>query len=185
MIRIYLLFVSLSLIFISCKTTQKAKTVNPTIQYLFPLDWIGDYEGELHIFNNSGDTTKVKMQLTIDNPNAEGYYPWIIRYGEDDIRAYGLEAINAERGHYVVDEFNSIRLDGYLRDNHFITRFGVMTSDLLVDYERVAEGILVHLYITGKDPINTTGGEIFAKDTVPIVRSFPIPVFQSALLKKR
>lgn len=185
MLRICLLFVLISPIFFACKTQKKAIDQDEKESYLFPLDWIGHYKGELLIFSSSPDTNKTIMQLTIGNPNAEGFYPWTIQYGEDDIRYYGLEAKNAETGHYVVDEYNSIRLDGYLRDDHFITRFEVMGSDLLVDYERVTEGILVNLYVTSKKEINTTGGQIFSKDTVPDVRSFAIPVFQRALLQKQ
>jgi len=185
MIRICLLFVMISPIFWACKTPQKVKDASEQESYLFPLDWIGAYKGELLIFSSPTDTNKVMMQLTIGNPNAEGFYPWTIQYGEEDIRYYGLEAMNASKGHYIIDEYNSIRIDSYLRDNHFISRFEVMNSDLLVDYQRVSEGILVNLYVSGKDEINTTGGQIFAKDTVPNVRSFPVPLFQRALLKKQ
>lgn len=169
----------------ACKTSQKQLKSEIKTTYLFPLDWIGQYEGELLIFNASPDTNRINMKLTIGNPNAEGFYPWIIQYGDEDIREYGLEAIHAESGHYIMDEFNSIRLDCYLRDNHFISRFEVMGSDLMVDYERVSEGILLNLYVTRTESISTTGGQIFDRDTVPRVKSFEIPVFQRALLKKR
>lgn len=185
MLRFCLFFLVFSSIFLACKVPQKAVEISKKESYLFPLDWIGHYKGELLIFNASPDTNKVIMQLTIGNPNAEGFYPWTLQYGEDDIRNYGLEAINSETGHFILDEHNSIRLDGYLRDNHFISRFEVMGSDLLVDYERVSDGILVNLYVSQMKEISTTGGQIFGKDTVPNVRSFAIPVFQRALLKKQ
>ena len=184
MLRLCLFFACLSLMASSCHTAKKTSMQKEKREYIFPLDWIGEYTGELHIFSATQDTNTIDMTLTIGNPNAEGYYPWVIKYGEDDIRSYGLEAINAVTGHYIVDEFNSIRLDGFLRDNHFISHFEVLNSTLLVDYERVPEGILVNLYVSNSDPMNTTGGEIFAKDTVPTVKSFAVPVFQSALLKK-
>jgi len=185
MLRICLLSLGLLAIFSACKPKQKLLESQDQGFFHFPIDWIGHYEGDLLIFDSKGDTNTVLMKLTISNPNAEGFYPWTIQYGDDDIREYGLEVINTSLGHYVMDEYNSIRLDGYLRDNHFISRFEVMGSDLLVDYERVKSGILVNLYVSRSEEKSITGGQIFGQDTVPNVRSFEIPVFQRALLSKR
>lgn len=183
MLRIcFFILLGLSMLF-GCKAKQKLIESEKDKNYLFPLEWIGLYQGDLLIFNESKDTTKVKMQLSIGSPNAEGYYPWTIKYGEDDLRAYGLEVINADKGHYLIDEFNSIKLDSYLRDNHFISHFNVMDSDLLVDYERVHDGIIVNLYFSQAQAVSLTGSEIIGKDTIPEVKSFKVPVFQKAYLK--
>jgi len=185
MLRFCLISLTL-LAFLGACNSKKKLVLNQNEQfYHFPIDWIGHYEGNLLIFDSLGDTNTVLMKLAIGNPNAEGFYSWIIQYGDEDIREYGLEAVNTDKGHYLIDEYNSIRLHGYLRDNHFISRFEVMESDLLVDYERVKEGILVNLYVSRSKELSTTGGQIFDKDTVPNVRSFEIPVFQRALLRKR
>jgi len=168
-----------------CKTKAKLIQSEKEKIYLFPLEWIGLYEGELLVFNETKDTNIVQMKLEVRSPNAEGYYPWTIQYGESDIRAYGLEVINADKGHYIIDEFNSIKLDSYLRDNHFISHFNVMNSDLLVDYERVNGGIVVNLYFSQAQPVSLTGSEIIGKDTIPEVKSFKVPVFQKAFLKKQ
>ena len=175
---------------IGCKTTGK-KTLPPQSgpdlvvpQYVFPFDWIGNYEGKLVILTSPKDSTFVNMGLKIGSPDVSGLYPWVITYGETDKRYYGLEAINPEEGHYRIDELNSIKLDGYLRGNHFITRFEVMGSDLLVDYKKQPGGIAVRFYVSRASFINETGGEVFGQDTVPTVKSFPLLVVQDAWLKE-
>lgn len=178
------------MILLGCKTLKNKtlpKTPPPpdiTPLYDFPFDWIGEYRGELIILTSPQDSTVVDMGLKIGQPDATGLYPWIITYGETDKRFYGLEAIDVEKGHYRIDELNSIKLDGYLRGNHFITRFEVMGSDLLVDYEKRPKGINIQFYLSGAAPINESGGEIFGQDTVPSVRSYPMLVVQEANLKE-
>lgn len=177
----------LSILFcMACKVKDKSlaiKSSESNVSFQFPMDWIGKYEGPLLIFNDNKVDT-INMQLIIGDPNMDGFYPWTLVYGDSDIRSYGLEAINPEKGHYRIDEFNSIKIDGYLRHNHFVSRFSVLNSDLIVDYERIVEGIKVNFYVTGFNEISETGGEIIANDTVPVVKSYPLQVIQSAILKK-
>ena len=181
---------SIVLLCLACKPLNKLESEaslaieesNKT--YVFPFDWVGMYQGNLMILDEKGDTTFVDMKLKIDYPNASGFYPWTITYDDTDIRSYGLEAVNPEKGHYRIDEFNSIKIDGYLRGNHYISRFSVMNSDLVIDYEKVNEGIEVHLYISSNNDYIESGGEIIGESTVPMVHSYTLNVFQSAFLKK-
>ena len=168
----------------ACKSTKATLVTVPEKNYLFPLEWIGHYEGELTIFGIGSDTTKVDMQLTIGSPDATGLYPWVLQYGEKDKRYYGLEVINAEKGHYLIDEYNSIKLDAYLRGNHFISRFEVSNNDLIFHYEKDAVGINISVYASSATSISETGGEIIASDTIPSVSAFPMYGYQKALLKK-
>lgn len=181
-----ILLIFISIITSGCKTTKATKTAPAVSQkWTFPLNWIGHYEGQLRIHTLDSDTTLVPMQLIIENVNAEGYFPWTLVYGDDDIRPYGLEAINAEKGHYRINEYNSILLDGYVRGNHFITRFSLDNSDLTVDYEKTADGINVSFYVTEVKSQNQSGGEVMGKDSIPLVDSYPVVVFQKAILKKK
>ena len=159
-------------------------TIEHSSKLTFPLDWIGRYEGELRIYTETSDTMTIPMQLGIEQANAEGYFPWTLIYGDDDIRPYGLEAVNPETGHYRINEYNSIILDGYVRGNHFITRFSLLTSDLVIDYEKTKDGIDIHFYISKVESSSTTGGEVIAQDTLPLVKSYPLMVFQKAEFKK-
>lgn len=180
-----ILIVSIILI-CGCNTTKKVTTTDSTDDkvYLFPLEWIGHYAGVLTIHNSNGDTTQVKMELIIDQPDAMGLYPWVVKYAGSDVRHYGLEAINADKGHYRIDEYNSIKLDGYLRGNHFITKFNVTQNDLLFHYERTDDGVKILVHISDQEASSVTGGEKIGDDTVPNVSSYTIKGFQSAILKK-
>jgi len=182
--RIYLLL-SICVICSSCKLIKKADIVPTEKSYIFPLDWIGHYEGDLLIINTNNDTLNAKMELIIDYPNAEGYYPWTLIYNDEDIRSYGLEAVNPETGHYRIDEYNSIILDAYYKAGHFISRFAVLNSDLVIDYSLVDEGMEVRFYITGAQEAQVTGGEKIAGEDVPEVSSYAVLAFQKAILKKK
>lgn len=170
------------LLLTQCKVKQTIPKETTPKEYIFPFDWVGHYKGDLSIYKNNAENTKINMELIIGYPNAAGYYPWTIIYNEKDIRQYGLEAVNPDQGHYRIDEFNSIVIDGYLNNGHFVSRFDVMGSDLLVDYHRTNTGVDVSFYITKTETDNITGGDIIANDTVPSVKSYPLLVFQKAEL---
>ena len=188
--KTYFNALAILLLFIGCKSNKNAvvqpilEASSETISYDFPLDWIGIYEGELIITNRKADTSQVNMTLKIDYPNAEGYYPWILSYGESDKRYYGLEAINPDLGHFRIDEFNSIKLDGFVFGNHFVSRFDVMGSDLIVDYHRTNNGMDVSFFVSPTKVLNTTGGEIIGTDTIPYVNSYAPSAYQFARLIK-
>ncbi len=189
MFKNHYLVLLLSLCMIACKSTKQANQINASDNlqnqnFLFPIDWVGQYVGDLNIYDGKSDSLQGKMKLIIDNPDGNGFYPWTIIYGDNDIRSYGLEAINPEKGHYRIDEYNSIKIDAYLRKNHFVSRFSVLESDLVVDYERVNNGIEVSFFISTERPVNISGDEIIAKDTIPLVGAFEILVVQNAFLKK-
>ena len=172
-----------------CSCKSKDITHSPTVEYNiplnFPTDWIGDYEGLLKIYNINGGIDTISMRLVIDYPNAQGYYPWTIIYDDHDIRPYGLEVINTDNGHYRINEYNSIELDAYLIDRHLITRFSVLNNDLIIDYEHIGDAIIAQFYISRIENLNITGGEVIAQDTIPKVYTYPLSVYQKAILKKK
>ena len=168
-----------------CKIPANSTTVENLRNYdfLFPVEWVGHYAGKLNIIS-ADSTIQVEMELTISHPDALGMYPWTLRYGEDDIRFYGLEVIDATKGHYTIDEYNSIKLDAYLKGNHFISEFEVMGNRLTFHYERVPGGIEIRVYASPQSSAKVTGGEIIGQDTVPLVTSFPNLSFQQGYLRK-
>ncbi len=179
-------FIILLISFLACKTSKTTISL-PTDSktYLFPVEWIGIYEGQLNILGQEkGDTMKVDMELIIDQPDAMGLYPWVLKYNKEDVRYYGLEVKDAEKGHYLIDEYNSIKLDGFLRGNHFITRFKVMNSDLTFHYSKEAEGISIQVEVFSNEALSETGGEIIAQDTVPKVKSYLMTGYQTGFLKQ-
>ncbi len=183
--KIVLLF-CFGLVLLSCKTKAPMTLLNEdgTPHFQFPQDWLGEYSGELIILDSQNDTQTVNMKLTIGPPDGLGMYQWIIQYGEDDIRYYGLEAINAEKGHYRIDEYNSIKLDAFLKGDHLITSFSIMERYISYHYEKQRDGIQIQVMFSRSEPISTSGKEVIGQDTVPEVHSFHASGFQSGFLKQ-
>jgi len=129
MLREGFIFILLICVAMACKPAQKLNKVSTDQLYQFPVDWIGLYQGKLHLLGTGqGDTTYVDMELIIASPDALGLYPWVLKYNDKDVRYYGIEVLDADAGHYLIDERNSIRLDAFLRGNHFISKFSVYQS---------------------------------------------------------
>jgi len=172
----------------SCKTNKTLKgplSGESKKNYLFPVEWIGHYKGDLYLLGTEkGDTLKVDMELIIDSPDGMGLYPWVLKYDDKDVRHYGIEVVDAEKGHYLIDEYNSIKIDGFLRANHFVSRFSVMNSDLIFHYEKRSDGIAIQVHASQSQFLNETGGEIIAKDTIPKVMTYPITGYQTGFLKQ-
>ena len=150
----------------------------------FPDSWEGHYKGQLNIYPDTKTISTYDMELRIGAADLSGHYPWTLIYNNKDVRAYGLIEIDKEQGLYKIDEYNSIKIEAFYKGNHFMSKFNVMGSDLLVDYEKIGEDIRIRFYVSNDNPISETGGEVFTTDTVPNVKAFPILVFQEALLKK-
>ncbi len=180
------LILIITVIALSCKTTTKLTPTqsNTNPQYIFPIDWIGHYKGDLNILGAQNDTISVIMELIIDHPDAMGLYPWVLKYDEKDVRYYGLEVVDATKGHYRIDEHNGIKLDAYLRSNHLITDFEVVGNHLNFHYEKKTDGIAIQVYSSRASSYTTTGDEIIGKDTIPPVKSFPVTGYQSGYLYK-
>ena len=165
---------------------EQRETVSSTASdsLSFPMSWIGHYKGQLNIYPDNKNVSSFEMALRIGAADLSGHYPWTLIYNNEDVRAYGLIELDKEQGLYKIDEYNSIRLEAYYKGDHFISKFNVMGSDLLVDYEKIGEDIRIRFYISSDKSVSQSGGEVFATDTVPTVKAFPILVFQEALLKK-
>lgn len=175
-----------SCLLIACKTNAPVSFLEEpsTQQFQFPQDWIGSYAGFLHILDKRNQAQKVEMKLTIGPPDAQGMYQWIIQYGDDDKRYYGLEAINAELGHYRIDEYNSIKLDAYLKGDNLISTFSLMDRNITYHYEKKIDGIEIQVFFNRTAPISTSGKEIIGQDTVPEVHSYHASGYQSGFLRQ-
>jgi hypothetical protein len=165
-------------------------TQNPVDSSDFPTSWEGIWKGELEIFNGAGKVQSLPMELHIlPNDTSEIRWSWTIIYGEDKEagkRAYELIEKDKTKGHYVVDEKNTIYLDAFLLGGKFFERFEVMGNLLMTSTEKISNNELVWEIISGKlEPIRTTGGEKFEGEDIPPVGSYGINILQRARLKKR
>ncbi|WP_020536681.1 hypothetical protein [Lewinella cohaerens] len=153
----------------------------------FPGNWEGEWTGDLVISTSAGEVQRLPMILRI-LPQEDSRYTFTIVYGEDtpeNTRPYFLETIDAEKGHYVTDEENSILLDDYLINGKLYSRFEVMGNLLLSTLEERG-GQLIYEIISGPlAPTRTTGDTIIEGEEVPPVNSYYVKVQQRAVLVRK
>ncbi len=154
----------------------------------FPQDWLGYWEGELSIYNHSGKTMTIPMALDNGITDNDSTWRWAIIYGEDTIsgrRDYELKVVDASKGHYIVDEKNSIFIDAYLLDNNLVSTFNVAGNFIQSNYELVGEEMAFSIHMFNDKEVSTTGDTIYNGEEIPIVKSYQNTVWQKARLKKR
>jgi hypothetical protein len=167
-----LLFASLLL----CFSFVSAQTPVNT----FPQSWYGDWAGRLDIYNQSGKRMEVGMELKIAPTDSADRWQWTLIYSQDttrDERQYELVAIDAAKGHYQIDEKNSILLDSYLIGNVLTSRFSVSNSLLLTNYTLHADHLEFEIFVGGKEEARETG-----KDVEYEIFSYPMGTMQRAML---
>ncbi|MCR9285834.1 MAG: hypothetical protein NXI23_00445 [Bacteroidetes bacterium] len=179
----------LLLTFIGIFSFHIGQANNPIDSVDFPKSWEGIWKGELEIFNGMGKVQSLPMELHIfPNDTSVVRWSWTIIYGEDKEagkRDYELIEKDKSKGIYLVDEKNTIVLDGFLLGGKFFERFEVMGNLLMTSTEKVNENELVWEIISGKlTPISTTGDQDFEGEEIPPVNGYGINILQRARLKK-
>ncbi|WP_456421911.1 hypothetical protein [Lutibacter sp.] len=155
-------------------------------QESFPKSWEGNYQGELQIFDVDSVKMKVTMKLTIVK-KTDSVYQWKMMYdfkGKEDIRDYELKIIDFKKGHYIIDEKNTIEIAGYYKMQTFTSFFEVMNSYIISTYTKNNEDILFEIIAARTDKPSFTGNSKYKEVGVPEVKSFFINGRQRAMLKK-
>jgi hypothetical protein len=167
----------------STSAQQKRKTYSPVEQTIsFPQSFVGKWKGKLTWVVPGKPSQTFTMRLYI-LPADSGRYTWQIIYGDDekDNRPYILQAVDTAKGHWVVDEKNSIILDSYWIGNRFTGAFSVQNSTIVDQYWLEADGLHVEFITYATKPIATTGG---TSADIPPVDSYQIKSVQRGVLKK-
>jgi hypothetical protein len=148
----------------------------------FPKNWIGKWKGNLSWFQGLQERQGVPMELHILPADSTDQYTWRIIYGTTgkDNRPYLLKPFNKERGHWLIDEQNSIVLDQFLLGNRFCGTFTVDGNTIMNCYELTGNNLLVEFYNFQEQPIVITGGG----DSIPKVKTYGMRSHQRAILKK-
>ncbi len=155
-----------------------AQSVNPLEK------WLGYWKGNLEIFNAEGKKMEAVMELQILPTDSLNRWKWTIIYGEGDKkdeRPYELVAVDLKKGHFVMDEKNTILIDTYLINQTFYSNFTVEGSQLIFIDRLEGDQIIVEVISSSNKAVGITGGT--SKD-IPSVESFPIHITQKAILKK-
>lgn len=159
-------------------------------QNTFPDSWVGNYKGDLLIYGKDTVAMKVEMRLDIAKTEKDSVYNWTLTYdpkGRNDKRAYQLVVIDKEKGHYQIDEKNSIILDAYLKNSNILTSFFEVNKNYIITTETMQEdGTILFEVISGNaSKPNTTGKSIHQGKEIPEVFSYLVNGRQKATLRKQ
>ena len=156
-------------------------------QYVFPDDWLGQWKGELQIYNGTELTQTFPMALDHRITDHSDTLIWAIIYGEDSIagrRDYQLITKDKQMGHYVVDEKNSIYLDTYLRGNKMISSFEVQNNLITLVYKREGDAMIFEIYAINTKEAKISGNQEHNGSEMPLVKSFKVNSMHKAILYK-
>ena len=151
--------------------------------------WMGEWIGELEIYNSSGLTQTISMKIKNFETDSIGVYGWHLIYGMDEekgTRAYYLNTIDPMKGHFQVDEKNGIFLDSYLMGNRMICTFEVEHSLITSIYTLVEDGsMLFEIIAANTKTSKVSGGSIMNQEEIPKVHSYLSSAYQRAHLHKK
>ena len=154
----------------------------------FPQSWLGNWVGDLNIYRENKLVQTVPMELEMSSIDSSGNFVWAIIYGEDKEkgrRPYELQVVDAAKGHYLVDEKNTIQLETYLFQNKLYSWYQVQGNLLLSVYEKIGDQMIFEIVFGSQTPVSTTGGTTHNGEEIPPVDTYPISVVQRAVLTKQ
>jgi hypothetical protein len=148
--------------------------------------WLGLWKGKLEIFDTRSvkQTITIQMELEINRIDSTKWQ-WKMVYGEGekkDVRDYELILKNAEKGHYIIDEKNTISMDMQLHYRHFTSFFSVDSALLCITYTLKDDKTLVFEVISASEKEKYTTGK--GDKEIPFVVSYPCKGYQKAVLHK-
>ncbi|MCC7521884.1 MAG: hypothetical protein IT220_09650 [Flavobacteriaceae bacterium] len=152
----------------------------------FPKSWVGSYRGQLHLYTIDSIAMRVDMKLDIVQTMNDSIFQWKMTYifnGNEDVRDYQLKLVDASKGHYIVDERNSILIDTYYRNGVLTSFFEVEKSFIISEYTKIGEEIHFDIISGINQPI-LSGNSEQKGELIPEVMSFPINGRQEAVLIK-
>lgn len=147
----------------------------------------GTYEGTLEIYKGAKVAQSLPMSLKI-LPVDSTTWTFHITYHRDDkedYRPYDIRLIDAEKGHYVIDEHNGILLDSYLHGNCLYEQFAIDNSGIIGTTCFLEDGQLSYeLTPINMEPVRISGDTIINGNTIPAVKTYQVYSTQKALLKR-
>ncbi len=155
----------------------------------FPAGWTGTWTGTLNIYSAKGNAPSVPMAVEVIrlDTSTQGRYAFTLMYGsrDKDYRPYELVPVAPEKGLWRVDEKNGIVLESYLRGPKLLCWFVVQGSRILSTYEKTGDTLIFEVVSGSEIPVSTTGNTKHESEDIPEVKTFPMSVFQRAVLRKQ
>lgn len=129
----------------------------------------------------------MEIELLKMDTSRQGRYTFSLIYGgrDKDYRHYELVPVDPAKGLWRVDEKNTIVMESYLYGPKLLCWFVVEGSRVLCTYEKTDSNTLIFEVISGREtPVSTTGNTKIDKEDIQEVKTFPVTVFQRAVLKR-
>jgi hypothetical protein len=148
----------------------------------FPKSWLGKWSGTLDWYQGPVKRQSVKMELHILATDSADQFSWRLIYGQQgkDNRPYLLKPFNKSKGHWLIDEGNSIVLDQFLIGDRFCGSFTVEGNTILNTYSLAGDSLVVEFYNFQEKPIAISGGR---DSPLPKVKTYGMRSFQRAVLR--
>jgi len=166
--------------FISCGVVKA--------QGSFPESWVGKYQGDLMIYGVDSVRMKVDMKLEILKTAKDSIYDWTLIYdldGKKDVRAYSLKVVDHQKGHYLIDERNSVIIEGYLHNNNVFTSFfNVSNTYIIATYTKKRDSLFFEIIAGDREAVTITGKTKKGEEEIPEVISYLVNGRQKAVLNK-
>jgi hypothetical protein len=150
----------------------------------FPEDWYGDWKGRLVIWQASAPRDTLGISLRIAPSDTPEVWNWTLTYHldtADDVRAYRLIVKDRARGHYAIDEQNSIILDTYQFGNLISSQFSVQGTMIVVNERLEGDQMLFEIFSSSLNRPFESGQEV--KDFGPVL-AYPVSGYHRAVLTR-
>lgn len=171
---------------------EEENTLRSAVDTLpFPESWAGVWVGELEIWKGSKVMQSIPMETIIGPTAVADEYKWVTTYDqgkseEENVeKPYVLKIVDSEKGHYIIDEKNSILIEAYLFDNKLASWYTVGKSFIQATYEKRGDEIIFEIFAGGKEPVSVTGGTTMGEEEIPVVETMPYNVMQRAVLTRK
>jgi hypothetical protein len=129
---------------------------------------------------------KIPMQLIVAQ-KSDSIFQWKMIYnpqGKNDARDYEIKIKDVTKGHYIIDEKNSILIDAFYKNETLTSHFEVMESFILTSYHKLDDQTIVFDLFSSKKTGIVSGNTKVDNNTIPEVKSYTINGRQKAVLKK-
>lgn len=153
----------------------------------FPQDWQGSWQGQCSNTGPAGVQTyaPVTMTLTIQPKTraANSDWQWRIEYRspqENQVRDYTLKAVDAAKGHWLIDEHNGILLDNFMVTPQLVMEQFSVGQTLLMGRHELLNDKQIKVELTS---FSLQGARNSGAEPYP-VSSFKLLSLQSCLLNK-
>lgn len=146
-------------------------------------EWQGVWKGNLEIWSTKTEKPQiVPMELHILPTDSAQKFIWKIVYNQEP-RNYILYAQNPEKGIFLLDEQNGIKMEMKLWQNLFVSTFEVENNLLVGTYRLQKKEIWFEILFYPKSNAQKTGN--LPEQKIPEVVFYPSQVLQRAVLKKK